>query len=166
MSRSFPEIQAAAVLAEKGNSFEDFEIGRVFEHHWGRTLHPAECTLFATLTLHFNPLYFNVEYAKALGHPDTPACPQLVFCTVQGLSVQDLSERGGAFLGVDGLVYAEPVYPGDTLTARSTVVARRESDSNPALGIATWKTEGFNQHGRCVVSFTRTNMVLRRNPKQ
>ncbi|GAA5234999.1 MaoC family dehydratase [Verticiella sediminum] len=155
-------FQEAAVLAEKGNVFEDFEIGRVFDHHWGRTLRHSECALFATVNLHFNPLYFNVEYARALGHPDTPANPQLVFCAVFGMSVQDLSERGGAFLGVDDLSYHEPVYPGDTLTARSTVVGLRESGSNPTLGIASWKTEGFNQHGRCVISFTRTNMVQRR----
>ncbi|HVX74880.1 MAG TPA: MaoC family dehydratase [Bradyrhizobium sp.] len=159
-------LQKAAVLMEKGNTFEDFEVGRVFEHHWGRTLRHSECALFATLTLHFNPLYFNLEYAKALGHRDTPVNPQLVFCCVFGMSVEDLSERGGAFLGVDDLTYLLPVYPGDTLTARSTVVALRESGSNPMLGIATWKTEGFNQRDERVIVFTRTNMVQRRTPQQ
>jgi itaconyl-CoA hydratase len=160
--RSFEAIKQVAVLADKGHCFEDFERGQVFRHHWGRTFQAAESTLFASLTLHYNPLYTNVEHARAQGHPDTPICPQLVFCTVQGLSVEDLSERGGAFLGLEDLEYRQPVYPGDTLTARSTVVDLRDSSSSPALGIATWHTEGFNQRGECVLSFRRTNMVPRR----
>ena len=58
------------------------------------------------------------------------------------------------------------VYPDDTLTARSTVVALRDSSSNPAMGIASWHTEGFNQRGGRVVSFVRTNMVPRRPPQE
>ncbi len=152
----------SAVLMEKGNVFEAFELGRVFEHHWGRTLRQTEGTLFSTLTLHFNPLHFNLEYARALGHPETPINPMLVFSVVFGLSVEDLSEIGGAFLGVDDLVYGAQVYPDDTLTARSTVVKLRDSGSNPGMGIASWHTEGFNQREERVISFVRTNMVPRR----
>ena len=53
----------------KGNRYEDFEPGRVFQHHWGRTITESESTLFSTLTLHFNPHYFNAAYARAHGHP-------------------------------------------------------------------------------------------------
>src|SRR3546814_3329875 len=77
----------------------------------------------------------------------------LVFAIVFGLSVEDLSERGGAFLGVDDLSFARPVHVGDTLTARSTVLALRESKSDRNYGIATWLTEGFNQHGERVIVF-------------
>lgn len=156
---------AAAVRMEKGNTFDAFELGRVFEHHWGRTVRQSENTLFSTLTLHFNPLHFNREYAIALGHPETPVSSMLVFSVVFGLSVEDLSEIGGAFLGVDDLVYGVPVYPDDTLTARSTVVKLRDSSSNPGMGIASWHTEGFNQRGERVVSFVRTNMVPRTRPQ-
>jgi itaconyl-CoA hydratase len=150
-----------AALVTKGNHFEAFTVGRRFEHHWGRTLRQSEAALFSTLTLHFNPLYFNREYAKALGHAETPVNPLLVFTLVLGLSVEDLSETGGAFLGVDDLEYGATVYPDDTLTARSTVTALRDSSSNPTMGIATWHTEGFNQRGERVISFMRTNMVPR-----
>jgi itaconyl-CoA hydratase len=81
---------------------------------------------------------------------------------VFGLSVEDLSENGAAFLGVDDLTYYSPVYPGDTLTAASTVVANRLSTKNPQQAICTWHTKGFNQHGRLVVDFRRTNLVYRR----
>ena len=147
----------------KGHRYENFEIGRTFEHHWGRPLNHDDNSFFTTVTVHFNPLYTNAEYARARGHPDAVINPMLVFLTVFGLSVEDLSEGGGAFLGVEALTFAAPVYPGDTLTLRSTGVDRRESASNKTIGIVTWHTEGFNQKADRVVDFKRTNLVNRRN---
>jgi len=151
-----------ATLRTKGCGYEDFELGRVFEHHWGRTFTQAENALFTTLTIHFNPTYTNVEFAKAMGHPDTPLNPLLVFNTIFGLSVEDLSETSTAFLGVDELKYHAPVYPGDTLFARSTVTATRASAKNPEVGIATWHTRGFNQRDELVCEFLRSNRFKRR----
>ena len=115
-------------LVPKGHTFEDFHDGQVFEHHWGRTLNEGDNSLFATVALRFIPLYFNAEYARAHGHPGVVVDPLLVLCTVIGLSVEDLSEAGGPFLGVEDVEFLRPVYPGDTLTARSVVVAKRESE--------------------------------------
>ena len=58
------DFRTRARLVPKGNRYEDFEVGRVFRHHWGRTITESESTLFSTLTLHFNPHYFNAEYAR------------------------------------------------------------------------------------------------------
>jgi itaconyl-CoA hydratase len=88
--------------------------------------------------------------------------PMLVLCTVVGLSVEDLSEAGGPFLGVDDCTFHRPVHPGDTVTARSTVVDARPSGSRPGTGIVTWHTEGRNQRGEVVVDFSRTNLVAMR----
>ena len=149
-------------LRPKGNGYEDFREGQVFEHHWGRTLGEGDATLFATTALRFTPLYFNAEAARALGHPTTPINPLLVFNTVFGLSVEDLSEGGGPFLGVNALAYGVPVYPGDTVSARSEVVAARESGGRPQFGIVSWRTTGANQRGETVVAFERTNLVRKR----
>ena len=159
------DFLAKAERRRKGHFFEDFEVGRVFEHHWGRTLNEGDNSLFSTPTLHFNPLYFNAEYARAHGHPGVVLNPLLVFNVVFGLSVEDLSEGGGAFLGVDELTFHQPVYPGSTLTARSTVVERRDTKSYPEMGIVTWHTEGFNEAGVRVVDYRRTNLVNRRSAK-
>lgn len=158
------DFAARAEFRGKGHFYEDFEIGRAFPHHWGRTINDGDNTLFASLTLNFNPLYYNTEYAKAAGHPGIVVCPMLVFGTVFGMSVEDLSENGGAFLGVENLVFHKTVYPGDTLIADSTVTDRRESSSNKGFGIVTWATRGFNQRGELVVDFKRTNMVTRKTP--
>jgi len=150
---------STARLWPKGHTYDDFTEGRVFEHHWGRTITQADNTLFTTLTLAYNPLYFNATYAKESGHDSVVVNPMLVFAVVFGLSVEDLSERGGLFLGADDLTFHLPVYPGDTVTSRSTVVSRRESESRPGQGIVTWHTEGFNQRGERVIDFKRTNLV-------
>ena len=50
---------------------------------------------------------------------------------------------------------------GDTLTAESEVLEKRESASRPGAGIVTVKTTGFNQHGKIVCHFTRTMLIAR-----
>lgn len=157
-------LRARARHVAKGHLYEDFAIGHVFDHHWGRTLTQAENALFSTLTLHFNPHYFNAEHARAHGHRDTLLNPLLVFNTVFGLSVEDLSEAGmGPFLGVEDLTYHEPVYAGATLTARSTVIDKRETKKRPQFGIVTWHTEGFIENGSRVIDFRRANLIIRRD---
>lgn len=157
------DFRARAKPVPKGHTFDDFVPGRVFEHHWGRTITESETAQFSTLTLHFNPHYYNAHYARAHGHPGIVANPLLVWATVFGLTVEDLSEGGGPFLGVNELTYHRPVYPGDTLVARSTVLDRRLSETMKDFGIVTWHTEGSNQRGELVIDYKRTNLVrLRR----
>jgi len=152
--KSFP-------VARKGRYYDDFEVGQVLEHHWGRTLTAADNVAFSTATCHWSPMYLNAEFARAHGHPDAIVNPMLVLCTAVGLSVEDLSEAGGPFLGVDGCRFHRPVFPGDTLTARSTVIDKRESASRAGTGIVTWHTEAHNQRGELVVDYRRTNLVAK-----
>ena len=157
-----PELTFAEMdHARKGRLFGEFALGQVFVHHWGRTLLESDSVLFTSLTLNYNPLYVNREVARELGHAASPDNPSLAVLTVLGLSVEDLSEGSteGAFLGVDDLTYTAPVYPGDTLTGVSEVVALRPSESRPGGGIVTWRTWGINQAGVEVLAFTRTNLV-------
>jgi len=156
------DLRRRAVLVRKGHQFEDMTEGRVFDHHWGRTITDGDNAAFTTQTLSFCPLYFNEPYAQSMGHPRTQVNPLLVFNTVFGLSVEDLSEGGGPFLGVDECEFLHPVYVGDTLTARSQVISARESKGQPGFGIVTWHTEGLNQEGYKVIEFNRTNLVRKR----
>jgi acyl dehydratase len=148
-------------LARKGHSFEHFLVGQVFTHHWGRTITAGDNALFSTATCHWSPMYLNAEYAKAHEHRDTVVNPMLALCVAIGLSVEDLSEAGGPFLGVEDCVFHRPLYPGDTMTARSTVTAVRESASRPESGIVTWHTEAYDQDGALVLEFHRSNLVAR-----
>ncbi|NGP04973.1 MaoC family dehydratase [Rhodococcus sp. 14C212] len=150
-------------LVPKGNKYEDFELGQTMTHHWGRTLTEADNVSFSTATCAWLPLHLNVEYARSQGHPDTVLNPMLVLCTAVGLSVEDLSESGGPFLGIDDCVFVRPAYPGDTIVATSRVLEMRPSASKPGVGIVTWHTTATNQHSETVVEFVRTNLVAARD---
>jgi len=121
----------------------------------------SDNSLFTTLTLHYNPLYLDRERAREAGFRDMPINPLLIFNTVFGISVEDLSEGGGPFLGVGGLEYGVPVYAGDTLRASSTVLSARTSAKHEHYAIVSWTTRGTNQSGEQVIIFTRTNLARR-----
>jgi acyl dehydratase len=55
-----------------------------------------------------------------------------------------------------------PVFEGDTIYSRSTVLDARLSKSRPEVGIVRVRTEGYNQDGDIVIQFERTVMVYRR----
>ncbi|PZH16100.1 dehydratase [Streptomyces sp. NTH33] len=156
-----PDLDSFPLIA-KGNKYEDFAVDQTMTHHWGRTLTRADNVAFSTATCAWLPLHLNVEYARSQGHPDMVINPMLVLCTTVGLSVEDLSESGGPFLGIDDCVFLRPVYPGDTITASSRVVEMRPSASKPGVGIVTWHTTACNQHGEPVIELVRTNLVAAR----
>ena len=124
-----------------------------------RTLNAGDNSLYASLTQMYNPLYFNKEYAEEQGHKGIVVAPMLVFNTVLGLTVEELSLRG-PFVGINKLTFHRPVYEGDTLTSRSTVLNRRYSETRKGAAIVTWKTEGFNQDGELVVDYERSNLLM------
>lgn len=152
---SWPEVA-------HGNYFEDHTVGRTFDHHWGRTIHASDNIAFSTQNLSFDARYFNRHHAQAAGAPDEVINPMLVFTTVFGLSVEDLSELGGAFLGAQDVEFLTELHPGDTVYARSEVVKAVESASRPDYGIVTWHTSGHLPDGTTVIRFQRTNMIPRR----
>src|SRR5207302_1720689 len=45
---------AAFPLVQKGHQFEEFTVGRVFEHHWGRTITDGDNALFSTAMCNWN----------------------------------------------------------------------------------------------------------------
>jgi len=156
-----PIDQNSAILLVKGHRYEDFKVGRVFEHSQQKTILDSENALFTTLTLHYNPIYLDRTRAVSLGNRDIVINPLLVFNLVFGLSVEDLSEGGGPFLGIENLEYGARVFSGDTLRARSTVIAARLSRKHDSYGIVTWETEGFNQVDERVIKYRRSNLVKR-----
>ncbi len=149
------------VSAGRFNRYDDFTVGRRFDHHWGRTIMAEEAISFATQHVVHEPLRFNRLYAHHLGYNDIVVSSMLVYAIVLGLSVEDLSESGGPFLGSDEVRFLAPVYPGDTVFASSIVVSRRPSASKQDYGIVEWETSSWNQGGEPVISFRRTNLVRR-----
>ena len=148
----------STIRRERGYLYGDFEPGRIFDHHWGRTFTEHDAIWYSGFTMHYNPLYFNDPYARHLGYERSPINPLFVFTTALGLSVEDLSEAGGPFLGVDDLNFHCAVYAGDTVRSQSRVLSRRLSASRPGWGIVEWHTACTQQNGRLVLDFRRRNL--------
>src|SRR2546423_11208219 len=140
-------------IRRTGRYYEDFNVGDTYHHHWGRTLTEGECQLFTTWTMNANPLYFNKEYARKLGHPAPPANPLLVMNVVFGMTVEDLSEQALAHLGYWKMKFEKPVYPGATLTCESTVLDKRPSESKDDRGIGHVRTTGRDPTGELVLTY-------------
>jgi acyl dehydratase len=65
--------------------------------------------------------------------------------------------------GIDELRWKKPVYPGDTLHVRGTIVDKTPSRSKPFMGSFRTATEVTNQDGEVVMSFTSI-VLMRRRP--
>ncbi len=144
-----------------GRVFEDFAVGQVFEHALGRTVTEGDNVWLTMITLNPNPIHFDREYAGQTewGRPLVNSCFTLSLVTA--LTVADLSQNA-VNLGWDRVRLPNPVFEGDTLYARSEVLSVRESNSRPHQGIVGFRTVGYNQDGKPVITFDRTILVYRR----
>jgi itaconyl-CoA hydratase len=145
-----------------GRVFEDFSVGDIYEHPFGRTLLAADNVWFTCLTMNTNPIHFDAEYSSRteFGKPLMNSCFTLALVT--GQSVIDLTQNAVANLGWDDVRLPHPVFEGDTIYARSEVLETRESKSRPNAGLVRVKTIGVNQDGTTVIEFKRTFMVWKR----
>lgn len=66
--------------------------------------------------------------------------------------------------GVDNLRWVKPVYPGDTLSVRATIMSKRRSKSRPEIGLIQTHHETLNQHGEVVCTHDSTGIIAVRDP--
>lgn len=62
-------------------------------------------------------------------------------------------------LGLDGLRWLKPVYPGDVLSCELTILEKRPSRSRPGEGIVRFQTRVFNQDNDPVMEFTSAGII-------
>jgi itaconyl-CoA hydratase len=146
----------------RGRFWEDFEVGDVYEHPLGRTIHAADNSWFTLLTQNTAPIHFDAHYAAQteFGRPLVNSC--LTLAVITGQSVTDISQNVMANLGWDEVRIPNPVFEGDTIYSRSEVLEKRESRSRPNVGLVTVRTTGFNQDGTEILSFKRTALIYKR----
>jgi len=145
-----------------GRFFEDYTIGDVLAHAVPRTLSGGERALYHALYPARSALHSSDEFARACGLRQSPLEDLIVFHTVFGKSVPDISRNAVANLGYAEARFLAPVWPGDTLQAQSEVIGLKEN-SNGASGVVWVRTLGVNQHGVPVLSFVRWVMVKKRD---
>jgi itaconyl-CoA hydratase len=158
------EIETAAAPKEwRGRFYEDLEIGDVYRSRIGRTISEADNVWFTCLTMNTNQIHFNVPYAERTQFGQPLVNSAFTLALVLGMTVPDTSENAAANLGWGEIRLPNPVFVGDTLWAESEITARRESRSNPSVGIVSMRCRGINQRREVVIELTRTFMVYKRS---
>lgn len=146
-----------------GLYFEQFEIGRKFEHVVRRTVTETDNVLFSTLTMNPAALHLDAEYCKGTPYGERIVNSLFTLGLLIGLSVSDttLGTTLGN-LGMEEVKFAKPVMQGDTLRAVTTVVAKRESQSRHDSGIVTFEHRALNQRNEEVAFCRRAALMLKK----
>ena len=141
-----------------GRFFEDYRIGDTIAHAVPRTVGAGERALYHAAYPARHALYSSDVFAQNCGLPGSPLDDLIAFHIVFGKTVPDISLNAIANLGYAEGRWLAPVWPGDTLRSRSTVIGLKEN-SNGASGVVYVRTEGLNQHDTVVLEYVRWVMV-------
>jgi len=143
-----------------GLYFEEFAEGQVFEHAMTRTVTETDNILFTTMTMNPQPLHLDAEFAKSteFGRPLVNSIFTLGL--VIGISVGDTTlGTTVANLGMTDVRFPKPVFYGDTVRVRTTVISKRMSRSRSDAGIVEFEHEGLNQRGETVAICRRAGLM-------
>lgn len=145
-----------------GLYFEQFSVGQTFDHEIRRTVTDMDNILFSSLT--YNPAAIHIDHAYAASTEFGKPLMNSLFTLglVIGLSVQDTTLGTTiANLGMSDTTFPKPVFAGDTIRARTTVMELRDSKSRPAQGIVTFEHLGLNQNDEIVCRTLRGALMMR-----
>jgi acyl dehydratase len=145
-----------------GLYFEDFRPGA--EHVTrGRTITEGDVMSFAGLSGDYTELHTNEEFARQTPFGRRIAHGLLTLAISSGLTVQMNLITGTvvAFYGIDKLRFVKPVFIGDTIHVKKTVVETLSKSS--AMGVVTFETTVVNQNGETVLVY-RDKLAIKKAP--
>ncbi|WP_336365164.1 MaoC family dehydratase [Halalkalicoccus salilacus] len=142
--------------------YEDFEVGDIYKHPFGRTVTETDNVWMTNVTMNLNPMHFNETYAAKTQFGERLVDGTFVIALAVGMSVIDVSMNATANLGYDAIRHHAPVFHGDTIFAESEVLEKREIESREHVDIVTTEFRAYNQDDELVLSLKRTPMVLKR----
>lgn len=149
------------VVSKLGNYYEDFVEGETIQHSLSKTIFESDNNLFCLLTLNAHPVHTNADYASREQHGQILVVGTLVLSLAVGLTVPEISGKAIANLDYEEVKHLAPVFIGDTLYARTTILEKHQSKSKVDRGIVYVETIGHNQRGEDVISFRRHVLVKR-----
>jgi acyl dehydratase len=146
-----------------GKCIEEFAEGRV-DLSPGRTITETDVVTFSWVSGDVNPMHTDAEYSAKSALGQRIAHGALGLSVVTGLSAQmgHLIGTAIAALGVDEWRFLAPIFLGDTVHLRTTVVSARAT-SKPDRGVLKRRMELINQRGEIVQTGVMTTMVLTRS---
>ena len=159
-----PDAGAAGrtIVASYGRYLEDFQVGDVYEHRPGRTITDADNLQHSLLTMNKHAVHCDHAYAAQSEFGKPLVNSTLTLAIVTGMTVDDISAKAIANLGWREVKLTAPVFPGDTVYARTRILDVRESKSRPNQGVLTTFTEGYKADGTVFLSFERSCLVPKR----
>jgi acyl dehydratase len=137
----------------------------VVEHAIRRTVTEMDNTLFSCLTHNPQPLHIDRHFCETQTEFGRPLMNSLFTLGLMiGISVNDTTLGTTiANLGMTDVKFPHPLFNGDTVHVRTTVIGKRESRSRPDAGIVEFRHEAFNQDDRLVAVCTR-QAFMRKKP--
>ena len=146
-----------------GLYYEEFEVGRRFDHKVHRTVTETDNLLFSALTMNPAALHLDAEYMKDTAYGKPLVNSVFTLGLMVGISIYDTTfGTTVANLGWEDVRFPKPVFVGDTLRIETTVLAMRESASRKDTGIVTLEHRAFNQRNEEVASCRRVALMLKR----
>lgn len=148
-----------------GHTFEDFEPGQVYE--LGSTTVTEEAIVAFARQFDPQPFHLDAEAAKESDFGGLIASGWHTAVMWMRLYVDSLlgGGSGQGSSGVEELRWLAPVRPGDTLSARLTVLETTPSARRPDRGTIRIRGEMVNQDGVTVMSMVSRGRFARRNPQ-
>jgi acyl dehydratase len=148
-----------------GLFFEDFEVGRTFDHPLRRTVTEMDNMLFSNMTLNPQPLHIDRHFCETQTEFGQPLMNSLFTLGLMiGISVNDTTVGTTiANLGMTDVRFPKPLFQGDTVHVTTEVISRRESKSRPDAGVVELEHKAFNQHDE-MVAICRRQAFMRKRP--
>ena len=144
-----------------GRFFEDYAVGDIITHATPRTLTEADASLYISIYPTRFALQSSAEFARNCGLKDRPLDDLIVFHTVFGKTVPDISINAVANLGYAEGKFSNMVFSGETLSVKSEIIGLKQNSSGKT-GIVYVKTEGQNSSGETILEYKRWVMVNKR----
>jgi len=118
-----------------------------------KTITDDDIQKFADASGDHNPLHLDDEFAKSTRFGRRIAHGMFSASLISAVIANQLPGQGSIYLG-QTLKFVAPVFPGDTITARVTVISIR--DDKPVMKL---ETVCSNQHGEVVIKGEATVLV-------
>ena len=147
-----------------GMYFDDFEIGRLYEHRLTRTVTQMDNMLFSNMTLNPQPLHIDRHFCETETEWGQPLMNSLFTLGLMiGISVNDLTTGTTiANLGMTDTKFPHPLFENDTVHVTTEVLGKRESKSRPDAGIVDFHHRTFNQDNKLVAECKRQAFMRKR----
>ena len=144
--------------------YEDFTVGE----SWDLGAYRVTAEEIKGFAREFDPQFFHLDEDRAkssvlggLSASGWHTCGMLMRLMVDGY-LNRTAAMGSP--GLEEVKWLKPVYAGETLTGRMTVLAKRQSKSRPEMGLITMRWDARAADGETKIDMTGINLIKVRAP--